>query len=546
MTSKHAKRQRRARRQEHQQAQAQRQANIQAAVDEMIGRSVAPGSMAAAAAFRGLYNTSADYTTPDYPFWDGLRHGTLPDYHLGGLFAEPIVTRLMSWIFGEEFGATIDGAAEEGGTDDAATADTMLMPPLQPEMTIATAPALSKPVIDATNAEITTFIEKHGATIKKAAHESYNLGDQYIIVNADGSLTLPSPNDVEILTEPPGSLNVVGYKLTTNLDKMTITDVYTQYGRVRSVKSVGSNGGTSEEIETYSNLIGMIPVIHFACQRGTNELHGHPYYSRLRRLFERYDKALNKSLDGVELMGNPKPAVQGVKNPKETLEAMATGTTQQRDPNTGQYKTKPMINFADLPIIATGENGKFEFVSPASGFTADTEKMLGILFLLMLQFSGVPEWVWGGAIASSNASVDAQLPAFAALIRDLRLELEPPILQTIRVWLAYRRLSRPRIAVVNPRMIWTPVVSDDKQLRLDTINDAKDRNLLTDETTLDLYDLVDDPAGEVKRAKKEADEKARALIDSNPDNQVDAGIDAVLNDNGSGSADGSDANAEAA
>lgn len=454
-------------------------------VREIVGRSAVNPNIAPAAL--GLYGSTVDTTTPDYAFWDGIRYGTKPDYMLGALFAEPMCNILSSWTFGEKLTASVEGDP-------------------------------SDPNVEYTNGLLNKFLTDNFTTLISTDETSLGLGEDYLAVNADGSLTPVPPHEVEILTTPPGSLNVTGYRITSVLPTQTITDEYTLKGRTRTVQS-----GETKTVETYPNLIGTLPIVQFPTKKGRNELHGRPYFARLRHLFSRYDKTLNKTADGVELLGNPKPAVQGVEDPKATLAAMATGKTEVRDPVTGKMIERYNVDFSQLPLIAVGKGGRFEFVGPATGFTADAAKLLEIFFLLMLQYSGIPEWVWGGAIASSNASVDAQLPAFVWLIKGLRMKREKQILDLLSIWMLYKSLSDPRIVLSRPRLGWQPVVADDKKLLLDYLKFVMDRGLITDKTALAKTDLVEDPDREVDAAREE---QAAAAP---PDAQVNAEIDAFLN-----------------
>ncbi|MBX3081704.1 MAG: hypothetical protein KF716_08710 [Anaerolineae bacterium] len=454
-------------------------------VQEIIGRSainIAPAAL-------GLYGSTVDTTSPDFAFWDGVAKGTNPDYMLGALFAEPMCNILSSWTFGDKLTASVEGDPND-------------------------------PNVQYTNAQLDKFLTDNFSTLIATDESSLGLGDDYLVVNADGSLTPVPPHEVEVLTTPVGSLNVTGYKITSKLPTQTIVDEYTLKGRTRTV-TTGEGAGSGAPV-FYPNLIGTLPMVQFSTKKGRNELHGRPYFARLRRLFSRYDKVLNKAADGVELLGNPKPAVQGVEDPKATLAAMATGKTEVLDPATGKMVERYNVDFSKLPMIVVGKGGRFEFVAPTTGFTADAEKMLGIMFLLMLQYSGIPEWVWGGAIASSNASVDAQLPAFVWLIKGLRMKREKQIVDLLSIWMLYRALYDPRIVLSRPRLGWQPVVADDKKLLLDYLKFVTDRGLITDKTALAKTDLVEDPAKEVEAAREEQ------AANTPPDDQVDNAINDFL------------------
>ena len=458
-------------------------------VREIVGRSAINTTLAPTTL--GLYGSSVDTTTPDYAFWDGLRFGTKPDYDLGGLFAEPMCNILSAWTFGEKLNASVVGNPNDAN-------------------------------VQYTNALLDQFLMDNFATLIATDETSLGLGEDYLAVNADGTITPVPPHEVEILTTPVGSLNVTGYRITSKLPTQTIIDEYTLTGRTRTVQGNDQKNGTSKTVETFPNLIGALPIVQFPTKKGRNELHGRPYFARLRKLFSRYDQTLSKSLDGVGLLGNPKPSIQGVEDPTATIKNISTGTTTVTNSQTGETTEKPLVDFSKIPMMVIGKGGRFEFVGPTPGFTADTEKMLGILFLLMLQYSGIPEWVWGGAIASSNASVDAQLPAFVWLIKGLRMKREKQIIDLLSIWMLYKSLSDPRIVLSRPRLQWQPVVADDKKIMLDYLKYVSDRGLITDKTALGLTNLVEDPEREVEAAREEQ------VASAPPEDQVNAEIDAFL------------------
>ncbi len=439
-------------------------------LSEMIGRT---GRAYAASSY--FAHTTVDWTQVDYGFWDQLRRGKKADYDIGGLFARPISRTLAHWSLGKGITPEVEDAS-----DDTETA-------------------------------LQVFVQENLVTLIETTEDSLGLGDAYLVVNPDGTLTRVAPNQVEPLVEPAGSQNVVGYRITAKLETQTIVDEYRLTGRTVTVKEGGKETPTR-----YPNLIGLLPVIHWPCEREANELFGHPYYEQLLRLFGRYNRAINKALDGVEAMGNPLPVVNGAKNPEEILRMLSFGRTTPYIDQDGKEQVIPVVDFSQIPVAVLGEGASFDFAAPKP-FTGDAGKMLEFLFLLMLQATGIPEWVWGGAIASSKASVDAQYPAFENLIDGLRLKLRGPLMETMRVYLATIALYTPRISPSASVVLkFGSVVAEDRKQKLEEIKAAREDAqgpLIRRETALRLLNLVDDPEAEVKAAQEEADERREAEQD---------------------------------
>lgn len=407
---------------------------------------------------------SDDRTQADYEFWDKLRRGKIATYKLGALFAKPIIEHVSSWMLGDGFRVSLPDASDNAQD------------------------------------EATRFVNRHMKDIVEFVKDSMALGDAYLVVNADGTLTAVPANQVEIKTNPLDYREVDAYIITTVLDTATITDEYRMDGRTVTVKT-----GTGESVFEYANVIGMLPVVHLPYARASNEVFGHPIYEALLPLFAQYDDVIMNSLAGVKTMSNPIPALENVEDPAEELEALSTASETYTDAQ-GNTITERTVDMDGLSIIAT--SGQFNFKAPAA-FTDDSWRMLKALFLLMLQHGNIPEWVWGGAIASSKASVEAQMPAWVKFINAQRLMIEDVLQELILIYVATIALYVPGVSAGGEVEIeWSPVAPEDKSTHLQYVKHASASGLITAETELELLNLVKDATTEVKMAMAEAADRA--------------------------------------
>lgn len=409
---------------------------------------------------RWKFLRSDDRTQADYGWYDNLRRGKLDTYKLGALFAKPIVQHVTSWTLGNGFRATTDS--------------------------------------ESTNEALADFVDENLYSIITFVQEAMSLGDAYLVVNADGTLSAVPASQVDVETDPLDYRRVVAYTITTVVEKATITDRYSlDMGRVVTIK----RDRLADEVFTYPLVSGRLPVVHLPYGASTNEVFGHPFYEALVPLFAEYDDVLMNSLLGVKTMSNPIPALEDVENPADELAALATRTETYVDAD-GTTRTDHIVDMDTLRMIAT--TGKFNYKGPAA-FTADSWQMLKALFLLMLQHSNVPEWVWGGAIASSKASVDAQMPAWAKFIELQRMMLEDTIRELLEIWLATVSLFTPGVqSTVRLEIEWPEVAPADQAMHLAYVARAGDKGLITEQTELELLNLVKDAAAEVKVARAEA------------------------------------------
>lgn len=441
-------------------------------VSEIIGRSTTPFSR-----IPNTWRKTVDATVPEYAFWSSLARGKEPGYELGSLFAKRIAEVDAEWTLGRGF------TADTGDSD--------------------------------VDDQVSEFVHDNLDTMMTWRKDSSKLGDSYIIVNPDASLSLASPDTAEILTDPLDYTTVIGYRFTTVLDAATVIDEYRLDGRfvifqrTSGTLLFGTNTVTETVTIPFQNLIGMIPVIHLPNDRESNEIYGHPIYEALLTLFGRYDDVLQKSLDGVEIMGRPIPVAEGLEDPEEAMRINSTHTEPVKQED-GTTVDVPVVDFEDLTMMWLGNGGTFKFAAPGS-FSADSVAMLKKLFYLMLEHTGIPEWAWGGAVASSKASVEAQMPAFIRYLEGRRTATQNAVRKLTEVWLATKRLTEPMPVVERVKIEWPELQPGDETMQMNKANSANDRGVVTDETYLRLLDLVDDPEGEVKAAREENQTKEDAV-----------------------------------
>lgn len=241
--------------------------------------------------------------------------------------------------------------------------------------------------------------------------------------------------------------------------------------------------------------------MHFANDRSGNEIFGRPVYEALFRIFGRYDDLAEKGLDGAELLGNPIPAFEGVEDIDETIAANADPGETVLDSNGVE---QPVINWGRMEAIFVGKGGKFDYKSPRQNFTADVREMLKLLFLLVLEFTRIPEAVWGGELTSSRSTAVEQMKNFFNHIRARRIALEGTgsdadlgaearggLLELIDVWLRTLSLTDRKIKVGDVTMFWEPLTEVPYDIRLKTTQWAHGMGLMSGQSALRHLDMLD-------------------------------------------------------
>lgn len=470
---------------------------------EMIGRYVVGDAQTTLFRSRSYVKT-IDETIPDYEFYDRLRRCKAKGYTLGGLFAKRIERVIASWVLGG--GVKVELADDSLTEEQTAYTDELLHEFVE---------GLLDAGRDHGSPEQTlTDDDDHTNSLLLSAYkDALGLGDQYIVVNADGSLSIPSPDTVAVRRDPLNYKRVIAVTITTRADGYQITDEYRADGRTVIIRK----GEQLLSAAQYQNLLGVIPVVHIAHDRSGNETYGHPIHEELLPLYDQYDDLIYKQLDGAKLLGNPLLTFAGMEDINAVINANEPATADQYYDKDGNLANRQQLNIDSNAVLLIGKGGSASFTAPPTGFTADTKTALKSLFLLLLDHTGIPEFVWGGEMSSARASSDTQMQQFTKDIDAWRQDAGGWIIRLCKLWLMTKALTDPQIIISRLSMEWPPLIQEDKELQLKQIEFGRQDSLLTGETALKLLDLVDNPAAEILAANKEAQqrqERAMAMNDT--------------------------------
>lgn len=457
----------------------QRRAPQAERVSEIIGRT--GYALAQLSIYKSRASMTVDDTRTDYEFYDKLRRGKQPGYKLGALFAKRIEHIFSVWVLGR--GVTV-ALAESGNPDS------------------------DDDPRNYTDGLLSDFIEANHTQLMAIKEDVLGLGDQYIFINPDGTLSVPSPDTVEEERDPLDYRVVTKVTITTKLPKATIIDEYRRDGRTVTVKTVDAKGAQTTTVESYANLLGRLNYVHIAHGMSGNEINGHSIHEDLLKLYDQYDDVIHKQLDGAKLLGNPILAFVGMENLAAVIDANKPQEAETYVDRDGNEVTRTMLNVDSNSVMLIGKGGDGKFISPPTGFTADTQQALKTLFLLLLDRTGIPEFIWGNEMSSARASSDTQMMQWAHDIEGMQNGDERWLIDLCDLWLATKALTDPRIVQDALAAEWPPVLDENQELRLKFLEFVRRESLLPDKETLALTNLpVDNPAETVKQAQSEA--KAR-------------------------------------
>lgn len=413
--------------------------------------------------------STIDATKPDYAFWDLFRHGKKKGYYLASLFSKRIEKIFSNWVFGSGF--------------DLVTGDLYT----------------DKLLIDFCK-QLSTGSD-HDSLVMQIYENSLGLGDQYPIVNADLSFSVPTPDIVKWTTNELSPTELVSVELISRTLKYQISDLYTTTKRTITVKQLGKIISLTE----YDNLIGEIPIVHVTNGQGANEQFGHSIHEALLPLYDLYDDTQLKQAAGAKILGNPILAFTGLKNMKQVRDANQPSAIETYIDKDGRTIVRDQFKVDQNSVLLIGEGGDAKFLAPPIGFTNDTRNTLESLFLLLIYHVGIPAFVWGAEMASARASSETQLGQWVHDIEGIQQNVSVWLVKLAKIWLKYKALSDHKIKLDLPISTkWKPLVTVDENIILKRLQFAKDHGLITSETCLRLLQLVDNPKEESELGSKEA------------------------------------------
>ncbi len=455
---------------------------------------------------------SKDTTWPDFVFWDALRRGKAPGYEIGGLFATPIAQTVASYVVNDGMSASLmdsvtadapkNTSVHEDGKRTKDLKAVKALPPARPGGSDGSA-------LGYTNMQLRRMMEREQGFFMSTIIDAYGLSEQYVFINPDGTFSVASPETVTCEYSASDYRRLLKVIVKTKYQGAIVTDEYTDDRRRVTIKYYDSREPVFQDFE---NLIGRIPMVHFAVDRGPNEIHGRVLYEAALPLMRRYDDLIYKTCDGVELLGNPTPAFTGLDNPSETL---ALNSTQQTYiDEQGNQQTRNLLRFDRNLAIILGKGGDVKMVAPPVGFTKDSLDVLRQLFLLLFSHARIPEFMVGAAIPSSKASTETQLPPFIKYINFRRLQLEGEgadsalgiearggFLALIDIWLRTMKLLNPSIVVGPVKMEWSEIDAADALIKYQYVTYFNSTGKVTDEDAIAASNIWDDPAAVVARAQ---------------------------------------------
>jgi hypothetical protein len=237
---------------------------------------------------------NADTTWRDYIFWDAFRRGTALGYELSGpALCMPAAQKIASYVYGKGITAHLldssvtdkqqtslheTAPAREANGQPTQSKRNALKGNSQPALTVL---PKAKPNLNATDnvawtsVQMNQWLRSIPKFLLNMTVDDYCLGDQYVFMNPDCSVSIASPETVTVEYSASDYRRIERVVVRNKLQNARTEDVYTAEKRTITVHYYG--GATV--VKEYENLLGRIPMVHFANDRSANEIYGRPIYA---------------------------------------------------------------------------------------------------------------------------------------------------------------------------------------------------------------------------------------------------------------------------
>lgn len=385
--------------------------------------------------FRSPWDTWRDNNLSDYKYWDKIRRGKATGLELSGLLLRPLSSKITSWVLGD---TPLWQTGNETG-----------------------------------NRELNNWWQTWQASFMRAYQEALDLGDCYLVFNGDSSITVVSPDVVDRILDPNDLQTLIGYRITLTYSEddgtgaQTFIDEYYADRRLRTIKSFQGKDLPGFP-QRFNNPLGKIPVVHIANKFGADEIFGRPLGEPLLNLLIRYGDVFDAALKGNIRQGRPTPTINKMGTATQVDEFWSRyGSTETVTRSDGTTEDILVINFDPDMLLTLGGEAQFKYEAPGS-FVLDTEKLLGLLFYLVVQHSEVAEFALGVAVSASKASTESQLDPFLRFIKKMRGLAGGWIQEIADLYVRYTSLFDRSMRGAGAKALWKPMSAAEGRLMLDS------------------------------------------------------------------------------
>jgi hypothetical protein len=397
------------------------------------------------------------------------------ELYLGAVFAKPIVNALAGFVLGDVPSIAFDA---ENKTE----------------------------TIENGENKVNKFLQENRDLLFDWGRNGFKEADGYVIFEEDGSVRTLAPECVtKVVDNKTGKLN--GYDLTfkvkeENAKKQTEDVIYKKEIRPTYEEDFRIVRDKEESIDKKTfEKERPLRVVPFHNEPDPMAIYGKSELQSSLHLFIKYHDVLSSLIDNVIYNSTPVPVFEGLEEIDDFLE-----NNFELDEKTNDYK----LNWDRDKMMILGKGGSAKLLQ-ATGVADDAVKTLNVIFWCICQTSETPEFVFGTAVASSNASVDSQMPIVIKKAKRKQAQFVKPLREFIDyyIWYMANIENDKDIAALKDldyAIDFNPIVDSDMKLNLEVAKTLVDLGIIQKETAAKLCkidDIVPDLKDEIDKATEE-------------------------------------------
>lgn len=258
------------------------------------------------------------------------------------------------------------------------------------------------------------------------------------------------------------------------------------------------------------NPYGVIPIVEFNQNKLSFDKVGYSDLSGAMKIIAIYHQVLESTINNSLYNSQPTMKFTGLdSDPIEFVKRMYGDYSLQSgdvvDMN-GLYDT-----FGSYYLSGSQDVSWLTTPSTASA----SKEILNLLFYILVQVTGVPEWVLGAGMEGAWATVKQQSVPLLQKIRSKRMDMTDSLNKMNRVAFQiskYYDSVKGELSDVENfscQIVWGDVLTNDIDVTLRLVEFMLSNHFITKETAVSIIGLVNDPTGELKKAQKQYEKEQK-------------------------------------
>lgn len=334
------------------------------------------------------------------------------------------------------------------------------------------------------------------AQIFKGLKTSLGLGDSYLWLRPDRYLQVLSPDASDPGFSPFDSrINVLRNrvkKIMVSSKDGTRGTVFTNLLLTKELieisleKEAGADADTKQELIAklrLPNLLNEVPAIHLSNNPMDDAVFGVAEFAPVIPLLFFYHQTVMNLYKTQEYHSKPTLKVTGVTDDTRLWAQKTFGLSE--NPTDDQISEGMHNFFKRMGILVLGDGQEAGYIESAHALEQSI-KVVMMAFSMICTATELPQFMFGGIVEGSNATVREQFISLNAYINAKRVIFGDALVQLMKWGLLYEstidtsvfsgRSFDKRLSLANPEaldelefiVVWPPIQNSDEQLKLDT------------------------------------------------------------------------------